>query len=298
MSLALGDSNDQSRAIAGLDSVDEESVPVAQRSMNHPRLYSRIARVVDAWRTRPDATPSAAHWTVLAEVIRGRAASAADRLEDPLLDAEGRAYTAYRTHLLGSPGALAAIDSVLRLPPDGADDLAAFYSGAYASEQGRWPDHARAVARLRTQARQALAAGDTTGGHVTEAMARALEGFGFLGRGDRESALRILEGAQQDATGFGPPRRVNEVIRWWLGELLLEMDRPRDAEPYFRSLVFEVEPDPLAAQRLGRIHERLGDAAKARDAYELFVTAWQDADPELQPLVEEARTAVRRLGAT
>jgi hypothetical protein len=31
------------------------------------------------------------------------------------------------------------------------------------------------------------------------------------------------------------------------------------------------------------------------DAYEYVIHAWRDADPELQPLVEEARQAVTRL---
>jgi tetratricopeptide (TPR) repeat protein len=295
LSLALGDSAEQAQAIAGLDSVDEGSVSIVSRVTNHPRLYPRLARVVEAWRARPDATADAAQWMVLADVIRGRAAGAAGRLRDPLLDAEGRAYAAYRTHLLGPQAGSAAVEETLELPATD-DAFAAFYTGALAAEQGRWPDHAKAVARLRTDARQALAAGDTTGGGFHEAAARALEGFGFLRKGDRESALQVLQSAQRQATGYGPPRRVNSTIRWWLGELLLEMDRPREAEPYFTSLVFEVEPDPLAAQRLGLIHERLGDAARARDAYELFVNAWQDADPELQPVVEEARAAARRLG--
>jgi predicted Zn-dependent protease len=234
---------------------------------------------------------------VLADLIRGRVAGAADRLLDPLLDAEGRAYTAYRLHQTGLQTGSPAVEEALAAPPAG-DPFAAFYAGAYAAEQGRWPDHAKAVARIRTHARQAAAAGDTSDASFTEGAARALEGFGFLKKGDRESALQILQAAQRQATGYGAPRRVNEIIRWWLGELLLEMERPREAESYFTSLVFEVEPDPLAAQRLGRIHEGLGDPATAREAYELFVTAWQDADPELQPTVEEARAAIARLAGS
>jgi NADP-dependent 3-hydroxy acid dehydrogenase YdfG len=42
-------------------------------------------------------------------------------------------------------------------------------------------------------------------------------------------------------------------------------------------------------------HEQLGEFAQARDAYAVFVAAWQDADPELQPRVEEARAAIQRV---
>jgi serine/threonine-protein kinase len=46
----------------------------------------------------------------------------------------------------------------------------------------------------------------------------------------------------------------------------------------------------------GRIYERLGDRSGARRAYGTVVDLWRHADPELQPLVAEARDAVARLG--
>ena len=38
------------------------------------------------------------------------------------------------------------------------------------------------------------------------------------------------------------------------------------------------------------------DYDKAREVYEYYVEYWQDADPELQPMVEETRQAILRLG--
>jgi hypothetical protein len=35
--------------------------------------------------------------------------------------------------------------------------------------------------------------------------------------------------------------------------------------------------------------------AEALEAYEFFATAWRHADPELQPLIDEARQAITRL---
>jgi Flp pilus assembly protein TadD len=46
----------------------------------------------------------------------------------------------------------------------------------------------------------------------------------------------------------------------------------------------------------GRTYERLGDRAAARRAYRTVADLWRHPDPELRPLAEEARQAVRRLG--
>jgi len=52
---------------------------------------------------------------------------------------------------------------------------------------------------------------------------------------------------------------------------------------------------PAAHLRQAEIYEAMGEPAKAAEQYARFVDMWRDADPELQPIVEEAREAVRRL---
>ncbi len=44
-----------------------------------------------------------------------------------------------------------------------------------------------------------------------------------------------------------------------------------------------------------KVYEVLDEYGKALEAYEYFVEYWNDADPELQPMVEEARQAIIRL---
>lgn len=73
---------------------------------------------------------------------------------------------------------------------------------------------------------------------------------------------------------------------------MIELGRPSETIQYLASYW----QDPLARYRLGRIHEELGEYDQAREAYEYFVEAWKHADPELQPMVEEARQAMIRLG--
>jgi len=50
---------------------------------------------------------------------------------------------------------------------------------------------------------------------------------------------------------------------------------------------------PLAYRRLGEIYEARGNRQLAANRYAALVDLWEDADPELQPVVAEAR---RRLG--
>lgn len=50
-----------------------------------------------------------------------------------------------------------------------------------------------------------------------------------------------------------------------------------------------------AYERLGQLHEARGEVEKAIKFHTLFVELWSEADPELQPRVEAARTALERL---
>ena len=50
-------------------------------------------------------------------------------------------------------------------------------------------------------------------------------------------------------------------------------------------------------ETLARAYEQTGDYEKARKEYAFFVEAWRDADPELQPWVDDARRALARLSS-
>jgi hypothetical protein len=51
----------------------------------------------------------------------------------------------------------------------------------------------------------------------------------------------------------------------------------------------------LGVLEQGRIAERLGERGKATRSYQFVLDAWRRPDPELQPLVVEARNALARL---
>jgi hypothetical protein len=58
---------------------------------------------------------------------------------------------------------------------------------------------------------------------------------------------------------------------------------------------FATPMEVLWALERGRVNERLGNREKAVESYSFVAAAWRNADPELQPLVQEAKEALARL---
>lgn len=54
---------------------------------------------------------------------------------------------------------------------------------------------------------------------------------------------------------------------------------------------------PVVYRRLGELYEQRGDTDNAVNWYNEFVDLWKDADPELQPQVEDVRERIARLVA-
>ncbi|MGH7570971.1 MAG: adenylate/guanylate cyclase domain-containing protein [Gemmatimonadota bacterium] len=161
--------------------------------------------------------------------------------------------------------------------------------GLHAADQGRTEEYARALEIHRRAVTRAYAEGDSIEAEVQTAVVQALQGVARWKEGDRQEALRLLKAAQKR-------RGARDALSIWVGEIYLELDRPAEAVPYFRALGSDpAEMDAYAGYYLGKAYEAAGEYEKARDAYESFVEYWRDADPELQPRVEEARQAALRL---
>jgi tetratricopeptide (TPR) repeat protein len=71
----------------------------------------------------------------------------------------------------------------------------------------------------------------------------------------------------------------------WYGDLSRDRGNLTDAEGWYLAAWRQ----PVAHERLGQLYEQMGKPEKAAAAYERFIAAWEDADPELQPRVEKAR---------
>jgi tetratricopeptide (TPR) repeat protein len=137
-----------------------------------------------------------------------------------------------------------------------------------------------------------------------DGVARALQGYALWKRGQPAEALPQLEAVQRDMRGSAgnfAEQELNEAVRWWLGQLLVELGRPQDALVYFRTFdSFDLPPGGTGWASFGefesaKIYEELGEFEKARESYEYALLAWRDADPELRPRIEVAREGLARL---
>jgi tetratricopeptide (TPR) repeat protein len=162
--------------------------------------------------------------------------------------------------------------------------------GAYYAEHGREAELETLLDEIRAGATEVAAEGAERWGRILTLAADALDAYGWARNGDpveREEAIERLEDLA--FTGLAP----SIWVRWWLGELHLEDDRPGDAVVYLETLRAAGVPH-VGNLLLGRAYTQLGEREKARDAYVRFLQAWEEADPDL-PQLEEARTALEEL---
>ena len=132
------------------------------------------------------------------------------------------------------------------------------------------------------------------------AAAEALRAYVDDRKGDRIDAIRRLEAALPGIAGGCPAEgcSVHGLLRFQLARWLLESGEAARAEPYLKSLdhrsSYFMFPVSLY---LGKTYEALGNMEEARRQYELFARDWQDCDPELRPLLDDARQSLARLKA-
>jgi tetratricopeptide (TPR) repeat protein len=120
-------------------------------------------------------------------------------------------------------------------------------------------------------------------------------------RGRRQEALTLLEGARFWTNNSGleeggdSPFTIHLHERFARPELLYQLGREDEALPWYRSLAYDLLYTGPAELRQAQIYEHKGDRQRAIEHYTRFLELWRDADPALQPLVQQARDALARL---
>jgi tetratricopeptide (TPR) repeat protein len=287
--LAFGNPAARSAAETALDTLETHDLLWMGVTLQGQRccwaLAEQVLRKVRERRDelRPDATREL-FWVSLAQ---GKAREALGWIDDPFMPEELKAPMLQVLDELGVPIPDARLDSALTLDvSDSVDAVRLFCVGSYAASRARWQVLRGSLERLQSPARRLRATGDSSEASFTEAVRQALEGYAWWRRGQRDNALPLLERSQRRAVGNWQRGIVNMHLRWWLGRLLLEMGRPREALPYFESLTSTSLP---ADYERGRIYEQLGMVEQAREAYALFLAPRQQADPMFQPMIQQAR---------
>ena len=126
---------------------------------------------------------------------------------------------------------------------------------------------------------------------VIEAELRAMADFR---RGQRDDAIAKLTqaAALEDSLPFefGPPK-IEKPAHELLGEVLLAVNRPREARREFEIALKRTPGRSLVLLDLARACRAMGDTAAATDAYRLLAANWKNADPSIDA-VREARAAL------
>jgi serine/threonine-protein kinase len=187
-------------------------------------------------------------------------------------------------------GARANLDHVVETLTLQAGPADHYFLAALAARERRWDDFDLANTALQESARYAPASTRALRGREQQ----VLRGLAASIRGDRRSAIRLLEGALPRISGTRA-----YPLRYELGKLWLAEGDPRRAVGYLESIEY-LAPALNAPVEfyLGRAYEALDDVDRARAHYTRFVSWWEDCDPELEPLRAEGRDALNRLTVT
>lgn len=298
LDLAFGDSLAQTDAMDRLRLEDWEVIREVAQLLYHPRYaafqpvaHLLLERGADGWKGHTAARLFSTNATWY-----GRLGEALPYLNESAISRFSRARALYHAWTLGLPIPKDLLEEAL--DPALIDTTAAMawlvYAGAFAADRGQWSDHARAIDMLERQAKRKFQAADSIRGTMVVGSAHALEGYGLVRQG---YPLRALPQLEDSRARFLP------IGRLWLGRLYEELERLRDAELVYGSYFFHasglyLSMEPLVRHQLGRVYEQLGEYDRALESYEYFAYNWRHADPELQPMVEEARQAILRLAAS
>ena len=297
MALKYGDAASRSAAVSALDTLAWRSLNIYRPDLADPRYWQGAEPFMKAYIEAADRSGNPDFWrsvnnyrlAMMAAAGTGRVAGALSHVREADINDYFRAVSLVGMSLLGLPLPSKELDLDLDLD-DGDLRQRQPVRAWLAWVQGDAETRLESLETLRRLSAEARDSGDSTRAETIDRRVRSVE---KLGRIDPEDPATTL-------AAFGPQGDGN-WSRWLVAQAYLDLDRPAEAIP----LLLTYWPDEeggavgfsaLANRDLGRAYEQLGEDEKAIVAYAFFIEAWKDADPELQPWVQAARTAITRLG--
>ena len=275
------------------------SIPGASHIQHMPsHTYNRIGRWGDAvrgnlaaWHTDQRAEEDLAwaiypshnlHMLLFAASMDGQGAIAIQAAKDYGKIVRGGAF--YHALTLFRFG---RFDEILELddPPDGTIqrgfwDFARGYAYLRSDEPGRAEIYLEKVRRTAENADENASFRGHSATDLLGTVAGILEAEILRHEGDNEGAIAVLEAAieHEDALRYDEPEPLNFSARHWLGDLLLDMERYKEAEEVFRAAL---EDHPMNGWSLYGLEHALRAQdmeTKADKVHELFKEAWARSD--------------------
>jgi tetratricopeptide (TPR) repeat protein len=287
--LGFGDSAARRAARAELGTLDSKTAAHVYRFMAHPyftRLRDDVYQAIEPRLDRTDRALLQADRMKSLALTDGRVRDALAALREPGTPAFMRNGGVLYLSVLGIPMPEGVLKDALAAARNDtslfAHRMSVVSAAAVAARLGEWGWYDEFVSAMRKSAVLGRAAGDSDRVAYWDWAAQVAEAHGLWRRGRKDESLRRFERLLATHDGF--------FVLWSVAEVSLELGRLDQAERTFRAL-WRNDETP-AFLELARLLARTGRRAEAREAYRFVVDAWRGADPELQPMVDEARRAL------
>lgn len=216
------------------------------------------------------------------------------RAEAEASDEETRLECLMVLHQHGLPVSTAALDSLSRSLPE------QFEAVYYAAAGGDWDPLESRLSIHRDAASLAAAEGDSTDVLYHEGQVMLGDAYRAWRQGRPQEAAEMADRLPISLRRVGVADQIttlsiNRLARSLTVGIYRDAGRLEDAVNVLQTTFDQLGFTP-ALYDLGQIYTEMGEPERAREAYSEFIYRWRDADPELQPWVDRARTALARLG--
>ncbi|HSC45206.1 MAG TPA: protein kinase [Candidatus Acidoferrum sp.] len=218
-----------------------------------------------------------------------QAQAASQKLGNPEFSAFIAGLSAYAASIIGDCSSAKSLASIsLQFLPNGENVPPVSVALAGCGDSSKATQAIEAVAKQRP--------GDTLLNLIHKPVVSAIIASR---QGKHDEALALLEPARRVELGVGPGSAPG-LVPYTRGLIYLAKKDGLNAALEFRKIVdrrYRFVSSPvfsLSQLGLARAYALQGDSAKARTAYQDFLAAWKDADPDLLPL-KEAKSEYAKL---